>query len=310
MNEIDNLFSQTIATCSPETEKALVNLLCKMLTPPANFHSFDMLHEQPELLFQILEKEGLKLFMPQNAPESQYGETLAGLVDTIAMFWKAQKNADIFSAGNVYFRELLKEPDFCFENEFETYILEFKQLEFAVVLYLLLSIMLVRKRGNRAPEELLAKLEESSGGKAVSSFMGRLFSELDSKWEDPVSQVEGENNGISGGVVSGDVKLLKKIEDLKAKLEEKDVENEKLKTEKLELEETLEAEKERGERLAREKKDVERAREDLLGRLETMKQEWVKEALQDKEFVFILYSQKLFSHFFFLSLFAKYKSLE
>ena len=105
---------------------------------------------------------------------------------------------------------------------------------------------------------------------------------MDETWKDPVS---GKQTGEGSKVVSGDVKLLKKIEDLRRRMGEREEQNGVLIGEKTELEDKLLQECERADKMEREKDDVERARQDLLSRLETMKQEWLAEALEDKQFV-------------------------
>lgn len=270
-------FERAMLFNSKPLEHALVCWIFSVLGKTATTTSFDILHEQPDLIYEACEKRGMNLFLPKGYLKEQNG--LGGLVDAIKEFWKRQKGHNIFEISESFFRVLVGE-DFVFEEEFETYILEFKQIEFGLMLYLLISFMMVRKRGGQSGMDELEIFYEQELFVGFATNINNLFNAIDSQWKDVVSN---DNDQSGGGILSGDIGLLKKIEELKETISKLTSENKDLNQTVKGFDEVTAAKEEKIEELKREKNDIQRARNELLERIEGMKQEWLKEALEEKD---------------------------
>jgi hypothetical protein len=275
---LDTEFEQIMIFTSKSIEKLLVEWILQYSESTMTITSFDILHEHIDLIYKACEKVGMNLFLPEGFLETD--QSLGNLVDAIKEFWKSQKNKNIFEIGWKFFKDLV-EPDFVFEEHLETYILDYKEIEFGLMVFLLVTFMMVRKRGNQsAMEESKIFLESTYGEEFIQKVM-ILFESLDA-WED----VEVSNAEVRRGtVVGGDIGLLRQIEKMKQEIADLTEQNMEYRKKVEGVDKRLKEKDEVIEVLEREKKDVMDSKAELLKRIEGMKGEWLEEGLKEKQMV-------------------------
>lgn len=279
---LTNEFGQIMLYTSKPLEKLLVSWISQYSDQPVGITSFDILHESIEVVYEACEKVGMNLFLPEDFLSAN--QSLENLVDAIKEFWKRIKGKNIFEVGRKFFQELVAE-DFVFEEHINSYILDYKEVEFGFMLFLLLTFFMVRKRGNQSVLEESKIFNESEEGEDFIRTVLLLFENLDNSWEDvKISDSEVRR----GTVVGGDIGLLKKIEAMKEEIGQLTTQNLEY-NKKVEDVDRLLAEKDDDiDTLKKEKSDIQLSKDELLKTIEGMKQEWLEEGLKEKQEVGLL----------------------
>ena len=267
------------------TSKPLEILLVKWISQYSDkiitTKSFDILHEHLDVIYEACDKVGMGLFLPEGFLESD--QSLGNLVDAIKEFWKSIKNQNIFEISWEFFKTLVGN-DFVFEDHLETYILDYKEIEFSLMVFLLLTFFLVRQRGNQNTMEETKIFQESPQGEEFAVQILNFFNTIDQSWENvQVGEIEGKRNTVVGG----DLDLLRRIQNMKEEIGNLTEVNLELKKKVEGVDQRVKEKDDEIESLKREKNDVEQSKADLLKRIEGMKQEWLAEALEEKQKVYL-----------------------
>lgn len=261
---------------SKPLETLLVSWVGQYSESPITIKSFDILHENIEIVYEACEKVGLGLFLPEGFLESD--QSLGNLVDAMKEFWKSVKNQNIFHISLEFFQSLVGN-DFVFEEHLETYILDYKEIEFGIMVFLLLTFFMVRKRGNQSTMKESKIFQENPNGEDFANQILHLFKRIDESWEDSQAKVEGKRSTVMGG----DLDLLRRIQNMKEEIGQLTEENLGLKEKVGGVDLRLKEKDDEIENLKREKNDVEQSKAELLKRIEGMKQEWLDEGLKEKQ---------------------------
>ena len=274
---LENQFADLMLHTNKHMEKLLVAWISQYSNKPSLPASFDILHESLDAVYEACDKVGMTLFLPKGLLDSDHD--LASLVDAIREFWSNIKKRNVFEICGPFFRSLI-DDEFVFEDHLETYILDHKEVEFALMVFLLLTFMMVRRRGNRSAMEESRLFENDPHGEDFLQKVVLLLDQLDALWEDaPVS----DSDVRRGTVVGGDIGLLRQIEKLKQDVADLTGKNQALTESARTVDQRLAEKDEAIETLKREKQAVAESKEELLRTIEGMKQEWLQDALKDKQ---------------------------
>lgn len=262
-----------------------------LITESESLHSFVQLADNSKYLLKLASLSGL-----HNAvifEDYAKNPNIVNFVQLLAKIWEKKKNTEIFKPFTRFFHKRLN-PDFVFENDFESLIYSHSQcMVYTIIIVAVLSIIMIHQSDEDENLAIFSKLGETSAStqelmKTEFRNMVALYDEINNFIMNALEKQVIKNAGfnrIDGTRLSalGDLQIFKRIEEQTNIIEQMEGDMNTLRLENSSLKKELEISKKSIEDKEKEIQHLKFSREDLLEKLKNKKLEFMNDIVVDKE---------------------------